>query len=103
MQEVPHLFGIQLNTRSLRGEILNKARPDCNLTRVRLWQPREDFQLTAIGLGDRQVAGVDRMGLQDQGTDIVADQPHFRGNVEFMLGNQVNVGIEPAQVRLLPA
>src|SRR6185503_10637375 len=36
------------------------------------------------------------------GTPIVADQPHFDGNVEFVPGNAVDIGIEPAHVRLLP-
>ncbi len=36
------------------------------------------------------------------GTPIVADQPHFEGNVEFTPGNAVDIGIEPGHVRLLP-
>jgi hypothetical protein len=36
------------------------------------------------------------------GIDIVADQSHFGGNVEFVPGSQVRIGISPAQVRLLP-
>ena len=37
------------------------------------------------------------------GSNIVADQPHFGRNVEFVPGSQVRVGVSPAQVRLLPA
>ena len=44
-----------------------------------------------------------RYRIDAQGTDIVADQSHYGGNVEFAPGSQVRVGIEPAQVRLLPA
>ena len=43
-----------------------------------------------------------RYRIDVQGTDIVADQQHYGGNVEFKTGNQVRIGIEPAQVRLLP-
>ena len=43
-----------------------------------------------------------RYRIDAQGTDIVADQPHFGGNVEFVPGSQVRIGISPAQVRLLP-
>ena len=43
-----------------------------------------------------------RYRIDVQGTDIVADQSHFGGNVEFVPGGEVSVGIEPAQVRLLP-
>ncbi len=43
-----------------------------------------------------------RYRIVAQGTDIIADQPHYGGNVEFIPGGEVNVGIEPAQVRLLP-
>ena len=42
-----------------------------------------------------------RYRIDVQGTDIVADQPHYGGNVEFVPGSRVRVGIEPAQVRLL--
>ena len=44
-----------------------------------------------------------RYRIDVQGTAIVADQPHYGGNVEFVPGNRVNVGIEPAQLRLLTA
>jgi iron(III) transport system ATP-binding protein len=44
-----------------------------------------------------------RYRIDVRGTDIVADQPHYGGNGEFKPGTQVNVGIEPAQIRLLPA
>ncbi len=37
------------------------------------------------------------------GTGIVADQPHYGGNVEFAPGSEVSIGIAPAQVRLLRA
>ena len=43
-----------------------------------------------------------RYRIDVQGTPIVADQTHFSGNVEFAPGHPVDVGIEPAQVRLLP-
>ena len=43
-----------------------------------------------------------RYRIDVQGTDIVADQPHYGGNVEFVPGSAVRVGIEPAQLRLLP-
>ncbi len=42
-----------------------------------------------------------RYRIDVQGTDIVADQPHYGGNVEFVPGSRVRVGIAPAQVRLL--
>ena len=43
-----------------------------------------------------------RYRIDVQGIDIVADQSHFGGNVEFAPGTEISVGIEPAQVRLLP-
>ena len=42
-----------------------------------------------------------RYRIDVQGNDIVADQPHYGGNVEFVPGSAVRVGIAPAQVRLL--
>ena len=44
-----------------------------------------------------------RYRIDAQGTDIVADQPHYGGNVEFAPGSRVRIGIAPAQMRLLPA
>ncbi|MDB5808094.1 MAG: polyamine transporter ATP-binding protein [Betaproteobacteria bacterium] len=44
-----------------------------------------------------------RYRIDVRGNDIVADQPHFGGNVEFAPGSEISVGIEPAQVRVLPA
>jgi iron(III) transport system ATP-binding protein len=44
-----------------------------------------------------------RYRIAVQGAEIVADQPHFGGNVEFLPGKEIRVGIAPAQVRLLPA
>jgi iron(III) transport system ATP-binding protein len=44
-----------------------------------------------------------RYHIDVQGTDIVADQPHYGGNVEFQPGTEVKVGIEPARLRLLSA
>ncbi len=44
-----------------------------------------------------------RYRIDVQGAHIVADQSHFGGNVEFIPGGEVSVGIEPAQMRLLPA
>ena len=43
-----------------------------------------------------------RYRIDVKGTDIVADQMHYGGNVEFTPGAEIRVGIEPAQVRLLP-
>ena len=34
-------------------------------------------------------------------TNIIANQPHYSGNVEFVPGSQVGVGNAPANVRLL--
>ena len=42
-----------------------------------------------------------RYRIDVQGIDIVADQTHYGGNVEFVPGSPVKVGIAPAQVRLL--
>ena len=42
-----------------------------------------------------------RYRIDVQGTDIVADQPHYGGNVEFVPGSQVRVGIEPAHSSVL--
>jgi iron(III) transport system ATP-binding protein len=42
-----------------------------------------------------------RYRIDVQGTDIVADQTHNGGNVEFVPGSPVKVGIAPTQVRLL--
>jgi iron(III) transport system ATP-binding protein len=42
-----------------------------------------------------------RYRIDVQGTVIVADQPHYGGNVEFVPGSEVRIGIAPAQVRLL--
>jgi iron(III) transport system ATP-binding protein len=36
------------------------------------------------------------------GTELIADQSHYGGNVEFLPGSAIKVGIAPAQVRLLP-
>jgi iron(III) transport system ATP-binding protein len=44
-----------------------------------------------------------RYRIDVDATDIVADQPHYGGNVEFVPGSRVKIGIEPAQLRLLPA
>jgi len=35
------------------------------------------------------------------GADIIADQPHFGGGIEFAPGSRVKIGIEPSQLRLL--
>jgi iron(III) transport system ATP-binding protein len=37
------------------------------------------------------------------GTELIADQSHYGGNVEFLPGSAIKVGIAPDQVRLLPA
>ena len=42
-----------------------------------------------------------RYRIDAQGTELIADQSHFGGNVEFMPGSAVKVGIAPAQMRLL--
>jgi iron(III) transport system ATP-binding protein len=44
-----------------------------------------------------------RYRIDVQGTGIVADQAHYGGNVEFVPGSDIRVGIEATQVRLLPA
>ena len=44
-----------------------------------------------------------RYRIDVQGIDIVADQPHYGGNIEFLPGTLVKIGIQPAQIRLLAA
>ena len=44
-----------------------------------------------------------RYRIDVQGTEIIADQPHYGSSVEFAPGNPVRIGLAPAQVRLLPA
>ena len=43
-----------------------------------------------------------RYRIHSRGTELVADQSHFGGNVEFTPGSAVKVGIAPDQVRVLP-
>ena len=44
-----------------------------------------------------------RYRIDAHGTELVADQSHYGGNVEFVPGSAVKVGIAPTQVRVLPA
>jgi len=44
-----------------------------------------------------------RYRIDARGTELIADQSHFGGSVEFVPGSAVKVGIAPAQVRVLPA
>jgi iron(III) transport system ATP-binding protein len=44
-----------------------------------------------------------RYRIDARGTELIADQSHFGGNVEFTPGSAVKIGISPAQVRVLPA
>jgi|KBSMisStaDraftv2_1062788.scaffolds.fasta_scaffold14999_2 iron(III) transport system ATP-binding protein len=44
-----------------------------------------------------------RYRIDVQGIDIVADQPHYGGSIEFLPGALVKIGIQPGQIRLLAA
>jgi iron(III) transport system ATP-binding protein len=44
-----------------------------------------------------------RYRIDARGTELIADQSHFGGSVEFVPGSAIKVGIAPAQVRVLPA
>ncbi len=81
---------------AFRPHTLSLAAPDSAATSDRIW--------IKGNVTEREFLGeFIRYRIDAQGTDIIADQPHHGGNVEFKPGNQVNVGIEPAQIRLLPA
>ena len=43
-----------------------------------------------------------RYRIDARGTELIADQSHFGGSVEFVAGSAVKIGIAPAQVRVLP-
>ncbi len=44
-----------------------------------------------------------RYRIDARGIELIADQSHFGGNVEFTPGSAVRVGLAPSQVRVLPA
>ncbi len=80
---------------AFRPHTLSLAAPDSATTDGKIW--------IRGNVTEREFLGeFIRYRIDVQGTDIIADQPHFGGNVEFVPGSQVKVGIEPAQVRLLP-
>jgi iron(III) transport system ATP-binding protein len=81
---------------AFRPHTLSLAAPDSAATSDRIWIRGRVTEREFLG-------EFIRYRIDAQGTDIIADQPHYGGNVEFKPGNQVNIGIEPAQVRLLPA
>ncbi len=80
---------------AFRPHTLSLAAPDSIEAADRIW--------VTGNVAHREFLGeFVRYRIDAQGTDIVADQPHFGGNVEFVPGSQVRIGISPAQVRLLP-
>jgi len=81
---------------AFRPHTLSLAPPDSAATSDRIWIRGRVAEREFLGEFIRYCIDV-------QGTDIIADQPHHGGNIEFVPGNQINVGIEPAQIRLLPA
>ncbi len=43
-----------------------------------------------------------RYNIAVQGNHLIADQPHYSGNIEFLPGSAINVGLDPTQLTLLP-
>ena len=79
---------------AFRPHTLSLAAPDSVATPGKIWVEGT--------VAHREFLGeFIRYRIDVQGTDIVADQPHYGGNVEFVPGSGIRVGIEPAQVRLL--
>jgi iron(III) transport system ATP-binding protein len=81
---------------AFRPHTLSLATPDAKPSGDRIWLEGR--------VAHREFLGeFIRYRIDVQGKDIVADQPHYGGNVEFAPGSEIRIGIEPAQVRVLPA
>jgi iron(III) transport system ATP-binding protein len=81
---------------AFRPHTLSLAAPDGATPADRIW--------VSGSVAHREFLGeFVRYRIDAQGTEIVADQPHFGGNVEFVPGKAVKVGISTSQVKLLRA
>jgi len=81
---------------AFRPHTLSLAAPDSTAAPGKGWIRGDVTEREVLGEFIRYRIAVD-------GTVVIADQPHFGGNIEFVPGNPVSIGIEPAQVKLLPA
>ena len=81
---------------AFRPHTLSLAAPDASVSAERIWVSGRVTHREFLGEFVRY-----RIEVQD--SEIVADQPHYGGNVEFVPGNAVRIGIAPAQLKLLPA
>ena len=77
---------------AFRPHTLSLAAPDSTAAPGKVWIKGNVTEREFLGEFIRYRIAVN-------GRTIIADQPHFGGNIEFVPGNPVSIGIEPSPVK----